>query len=228
MWQENAWLDNTCALAFFKKFFDTGMCDDYGEAGVIEDFTSKSDRDWEDGPFILIQQDNLKSQNEDNIKRLAFCNDAFIYNTSPNCTDCEALVDYTLGRELKNGIRDIFWGDFESSPKRTEWYCKHVREVDWRILLTFWTWQSWEKLSVRSSLILTCAKQVGFANCYCGCENNLLKLCDQIDFDLGGPEDPLYEDLTDEQIQTMVKAMKYEKKLQRIKDRRKQRRNNTE
>ena len=101
-----------------------------------------------------------------------------------------------------------FGGDFESSPKRTEWYCKHVREVDWRILLTFWTWQSWEKLSVRSSLILTCAKQVGFANCYCGCENNLLKLCDQIDFDLGGPEDRIYEDLTDEQIKTMVMAMK--------------------
>ena len=54
-------------------------------------------------------------------------------------------------------------------------------------------------------------KQVGFANCSCGCENNLLKLCDQIDFDLGGPEDPIYEDLTDEQIQTMVMAMKYEK-----------------
>ena len=77
--------------------------------------------------------------------------------------------------------------------------------------MTFWTWQSWGKLSERSSLILTCAKQVGLANCSCGCENNLLKLCDQIDFDLGGPEDPIYEDLTDEQIQTMVMAMKYEK-----------------
>ena len=96
------------------------MCDYYGRTGLIEDFTSKSDRDWEDGPFILIQQDNLKSQNEHDHKCLAFCNDEFIYNTSPNCTDCEALVDHTLGRELKNGIRDIFWGNFESSPKRTE------------------------------------------------------------------------------------------------------------
>ena len=40
-------------------------------------------------------------------------------------------------------------------------------------------------------LILIWAKQVGFANCSCGCENNLLKLCDQIDFELG--DDPLYE-----------------------------------
>ena len=54
------------------------MCDDYGEAGLIEDFTSKSHRNCEDHPFILTQQDIVKSQNEDNIKRLAFCNDAFI------------------------------------------------------------------------------------------------------------------------------------------------------
>ena len=74
---------------------------------------------------------------------LSFCNDAFIYNASPNCTDCEALIDHTLGRELKNGIRDLFWADFESTPKRTECYCKCVREVDWRIPLTFWTWQYW-------------------------------------------------------------------------------------
>ena len=103
---------------------------------------------------------------------------------------------------------------------RTQWYCERIREVDWRILLTFWTWQSWEKLSVRSSLILLCAKQVGFANCSCGCENHLLKLCDQIDFDLGAPDDPIYEELSNEEIQTMVVAMKYEKKIKKIKERR--------
>ena len=48
------------------------MCDEYGDDGVIEDFKCKSGRDWKDGPFILIQQDNLKAQNEDNIKKLAF------------------------------------------------------------------------------------------------------------------------------------------------------------
>ena len=180
----------------------------------------ESNHDWGEGPFILIQQDNLRSQNEANIKRLAFVNDAFIYNTSPNCTDCEALIDHTLGRELKNGIRDLFWNDFESSPERTDWYCNSIKEPDWRILLTHWTWQSWEKLSVRSSLILTCAKQVGFANCSCSCENDLLKLCDLIDFELGQPEDPLYEELTDEEIRTMVLAMRYERNAKRIKQRR--------
>ena len=35
----------------------------------------------------------------------------------------------------------------------------------------FWTWQSWGKLSVRSSLILTCAKQVGLANYSCAKTN---------------------------------------------------------
>ena len=65
--------------------------------------------------------------------------------------------------------------------------------------------------------------ETSFANCSCGCQNNLLKLCDQIDFELGGPDDPLYEDLTDEQIETMVVAMKYEKKMQRIKERRSRR-----
>ena len=86
--------------------------------------------------------------------------------------------------------------------------------------MTHWTWKSWEKLSVRSSLILTCAKQVGFANCSCGCENDLLKLCDLIDFELGQPEDPLYEELTDEEIRTMVLAMRYERNAKRIKQRR--------
>ena len=119
---------------------------------LIHEFTSTSDAPWENGPFLLLQQDNLAAQNEDNIKRLAFVNDAsvsfarkspplktpllkskkswkgglsgewdcFIYNTSPNCTDAEALVDHTLGRELKNGVRDYFWSDFESSFERTK------------------------------------------------------------------------------------------------------------
>ena len=115
MWHENACLDNTCALAFFQ---DSSICvKDHGDAGIMENFKAKYERDWEDGPFILIQQDNLKSQNEDNIKRLAFCNDASIYNTCPNCTDCEALIDHTLRRELKNGIRDIFWGTVKTYEK---------------------------------------------------------------------------------------------------------------
>ena len=109
----------------------------------MDDFKTRSEVPWEDGPFILIQQDNLAAQNEDNIKQLAFVNDAFIYNTSPNCTDAEALVDHTLGRELKNGVRDLFWADFESSVERTKYYCEDVREREWRILLTWWTWQSW-------------------------------------------------------------------------------------
>ena len=70
---------------------------------------------------------------------------------------------------------------------------------------------------------MICSKLVGFANSSCVCENNLLKLCDQIDFEIDGPDDPLYEDLTDEQIETMVVAMKYEKKMQRIKERRSRR-----
>ena len=32
-----------------------------------------------------------------------------------------------------------------------------------------------------------------FANSSCGCENNLLKLCDQMDIELGDPNDRLYE-----------------------------------
>ena len=76
---------------------------------------------------------------------------------------------------------------------------------------------------MRGSLILLCAKQFGFANCSCGCENHLLKLCDLIDFDLGAPDDPLYGDLTEAEIQTMISAMRYEKKVERIKKRRKRR-----
>ena len=37
------------------------------------------------------------------------------------------------------------------------------------------------------------------------------------------PDDPLYEDLNDEQIETMVVAMKYEQKMKQIKERRSRR-----
>ena len=53
---------------------------------------------------------------------------------------------------------------------------------------------------MKDSLILLYAKQVGFVNCRCGCENHLLKICDHIDFELGEPEDPLYEELSKEEI----------------------------
>ena len=76
---------------------------------------------------------------------------------------------------------------------------------------------------MKDSLILLCAKQVGFANCRCGCENHLLKICDHIDFELGEPEDPLYEELSKEEIQQIVKAMRYERKIKKIRDRRKRR-----
>lgn len=45
---------------------------------LIHEFTSTSDAPWENGPFLLLQQDNLAAQNEDNIKRLAFVNDASV------------------------------------------------------------------------------------------------------------------------------------------------------
>lgn len=57
------------------------------------------------------------------------------------------MVDHTLGRELKNGVRDYFWSDFESSFERTKYYCEDIKEREWRILLTWWTWRSWEKIS---------------------------------------------------------------------------------
>ena len=66
---KNAWLDNPCTIAHFK-FFDT--CDEYGEGGLIEEFRNESDHEWEEGPFILIQQDNLVDQNEDNVKQTRF------------------------------------------------------------------------------------------------------------------------------------------------------------
>ena len=64
---------------------------------------------------------------------------------------------------------------------------------------------------------------MGFANCSCGCENHLLKLCDQIDFVLGGPNDPLYEDLSEEKLKLMVSSMRYEKIIEGMKNRRKRR-----
>ena len=118
---------------------------------------------------------------------------------------------------------EIFLADFESSLERTKFYCEDITDKEWRILLTWWTWASWEKISVKNSLILLCSKQIGFANCRCGCENSLLKICDSIDFDLGGPDDPLYEELSKEEIQTLVRAMRYDRKMARIKSRRSQR-----
>ena len=43
-----------------------------------------------------------------------------------------------------------------------------------------------------------------------------MKIRDHIDFELGEPEDPLYEELSKEEIQQIVKAMRYERKMKKI------------
>ena len=39
MWQDNAWLDNICAMAYFTKLFD--ICDSVGQNGLFRGFSCK-------------------------------------------------------------------------------------------------------------------------------------------------------------------------------------------
>ena len=122
MWQEKAWADEIVSTQYLENFNEQVM-----------HLRSKPKRGYVEKK-ILVQVDNLDSQNTPNIRDFCWNDDIFILNTPENCTDLRALVDHHLGKLIKQGMRDRFWADFESSEERCNFWCSEAKEYHWRIM----------------------------------------------------------------------------------------------
>ena len=152
MWQEKAWADEIVSTQYLENFNEQVM---YLRSKPKRGYVEKK---------ILVQMDNLDSQNTPNIRDFCWNNDIFILNTPENCTDLRALVDHHLGKLIKQGMRDRFWADFESSEERCNFWCSEAKEYHWRIMYTRWLAESWEEFCKNPNFIMKCAKEVGLAN----------------------------------------------------------------
>ena len=70
----------------------------------------------------------------------------------------------------------MFWKEFEENEESIRFFSDEITEAEWRIRYTKWVGQAWENLCADEGYILKMAKQVGYCNCMCGCENHLVKL----------------------------------------------------
>ena len=57
-----------------------------------------------------------------------------------------------------------------------DFFSDEITDPEWRIRYTKWIGQAWENLCNDEGYIMKMAKQVGYCNCMCGCENHLVKL----------------------------------------------------
>ena len=185
--QENAWLDEDTAVDYFKYALPIME----SAKDCFEELNPTYPN-----PLVLIQQDNLECQNCKRIKSLSWMHDCFIWNTPENTTDCTAFSDDWVLGHLKYLINEAFWKDFTSSVERCEWYTNAVKDggikaYEWRILITHWVYDSWSKVKKKRGAILASAKHVGFANCACGCENNLIAVGKLTSYEVGSLSDPI-------------------------------------
>jgi len=165
-------------------------------------------------PFIILKQDNLGTQNTTPYRIECIAEDIFLLNTPENCTDCVQLIDHELGRRFKNYIYEEFWDDYSSSPERLKFFTEDIKEREWRILITRWAGEAWDKLKSESEIIERCAKSVGLYNCRCGCENHLIKVR-HILYDPPKENDPKMEPLTKEQARRLFKLDKQTRQEER-------------
>ena len=82
--------------------------------------------------------------------------DIFVWNTIENCTDAVAWCDQWPLWDLKCGIEDQSWKDYESSPERTAFYSNPVAHggitaAQWRIAITHWTMIAWNETKQKSN-----------------------------------------------------------------------------
>ena len=189
MWDPKAWMSEDCAEQWFEKFFDN---------------TESLRKEIGKNPSIVMQVDNLATQNVEEIKKMCWVENVFIVNTPPNCTDLVALIDHHVGINLKNDISDMFWKEFEKDEESLKFFSDEITEAHWRVYYTRWAGQAWENLINRDGYIEKMAKHVGYCNCICGCENHLIKLFHGFDYEPPKKEDPKMEPLTKEQIENLM------------------------
>ena len=113
------------------------------------------------------------------------------------------LDDWPI-RELKTIVDDLFWKDFESSDERTDFYCDTITAAQWRIAITHWVWEAYEKVNSKSTALFRSAQHVGFANCRCGCENDKIRVANLRSYEVGLETDPPMEKLSKEEAENLA------------------------
>lgn len=157
MWDGKAWFSTPCAVSWYRKFIE-----------LIKKHLG-------DDAEVVIQQDNLGTQNTEEIKQMTGANNIFQCNVPEDCTDATAVIDNGIGWHLKSFVAKKFQEDFESSPGRTDdWTDGKVPLWEVRILLTQWFGEAWEDLQNRPEFIRHCFKSCGFYNDIGGGENHLI------------------------------------------------------
>jgi len=170
-------------------------------------------------PKIALQLDNLNTQNTPLIRKFCWNNDIYILNTPENCTDVRTLVDRHLGKRIKGYMRDLFWKEYESSEEKCNFWTSDAKEHHWRIMYTRWLAEAWGKFCEDQKFILQCAREVGYANCRCGCENHYMKLDRISKYVPPSKSDPRMEALSKEEAKTMALAERLMRKEVRRQER---------
>ena len=206
MWDEKAWFSKPVAIQWFELF---------------EESTRSLRKGINKTPSITIQQDNLGTQNIREIKKFTWEHGMFITNTPEDCTDAVALVDHHLGRRVKGSVSDFFWCEFEKDVTSIRFFCDEITEAEWRIRYTKWVGQAWEDLCNDTGYIMKMAKEVGYCNCLCGCENHLVKLHRSFEYQVREKDSEKTEPLSSEEIE---ERMENDRMLRKERNARRQRR----
>ena len=142
----------------------------------------------------------------------------YITNTPEECTDSVALIDHHLGQTLKSDVSEMFWEEFEKDENSIKFFVDEITESEWRIKYTKWIGQAWENLCSKPDFILKMAKEVGYCNCLCGCENHLVKILPGYEYEVRAKDSPKTKPLTKEEIEermTIDKSLILERKRRR-------------
>ena len=205
MWDPKAWFSQDVAYQWYEKFIES---------------THDLRKDLKRDPSIVVQQDNLETQNVREIKKLTWEHGIFITNTSEDCTDVLALIDHHLGVRIKTDVSDQFWKEFEKSEESIKFFCDEITEAEWRIRYTKWIGVAWDNLLKDKGYIMKMAKEVGYCNCICGCENHLVKLLPGFEYHVREKNSEKTQPLTKEEIQERMETNKKVLEEKRIRRRR--------
>ena len=97
---------------------------------------------------------------------------------------------------------------------------KLLFRYSFKVTYTRWYAIAWEKFCKDPKFILKCARQVAFANCRCGCQNDLVTLNRISTYKVPGIDDPPMDPYTKEEARAMALAERLRRKEERKEKRR--------
>ena len=120
------------------------------------------------------------------------------------------MVHRSKGIPLANNVR------YSEILKILSGYCFKVTYTRWYAI-------AWEKFCSDPKFILKCARQVAYATCRCGCQNELVTLNRISFYRVTGIGDPPMEPLTKAQAKSLALAERLQRKEERRAKRRERR-----